>query len=151
MELVEGETLAQRLLRGPLPAADVLKLGAQIADALHRAHRAGVIHRDLKPGNVMLTKSGTKLMDFGLARASRRTSGAAESDLTAPRGPIPKSDEPIRQRGHLWHLPVREPEQLEGQKTTRGATMGVGCVLDDDAKGARRSRAASATHFGDSA
>src|SRR5580765_7451060 len=70
MELIEGETLAQRLLKGPLPLADVLKYGAQIADALDRAHRAGVMHRDLKPGTVMLTRSGAKLMDFGLARAS---------------------------------------------------------------------------------
>src|SRR5437870_2788639 len=70
MELVDGETLAQRLTRGALPVAEVLKIGAQIADALDRAHRAGVIHRDLKPGNVMLTRSGAKLMDFGLARAA---------------------------------------------------------------------------------
>src|SRR2546426_6325458 len=70
MELVEGETLADRLAKGALPTGEVLKLGAQIADALDRAHRAGVVHRDLKPGNVMLTKSGTKLMDFGLARAT---------------------------------------------------------------------------------
>src|SRR5262245_48604728 len=70
MELVDGETLANRLAKGPLPTAEVLRLGAQIADALDRAHRAGVIHRDLKPGNVMLTKSGAKLMDFGLARAA---------------------------------------------------------------------------------
>src|SRR5712672_71619 len=72
MELVEGETLAQRLTKGALPLADVLKFGTQIADALDRAHRAGVMHRDLKPGNVMLTKSGAKLMDFGLARSAGR-------------------------------------------------------------------------------
>src|SRR5438034_5567251 len=70
MELIEGETLAARLARGALPTAEMLRLGAQIADALDRAHRAGVVHRDLKPGNVMLTKSGAKLMDFGLARAT---------------------------------------------------------------------------------
>src|SRR5262245_27329570 len=70
MELVEGETLASRLQRGALPMTDVLRVGAQIADALDRAHGAGVVHRDLKPGNIMLTKSGSKLMDFGLARSS---------------------------------------------------------------------------------
>src|SRR5438094_551936 len=71
MELVEGESLAARLGRGPLPIADVVRLGAEIAEALDRAHRAGVVHRDLKPGNVMLSRSGAKLMDFGLARESR--------------------------------------------------------------------------------
>jgi len=70
MELLEGDTLAHRLEKGPLPVAEVLTLGTQIADALDRAHRAGVVHRDLKPGNVMLTKAGAKLMDFGLARAT---------------------------------------------------------------------------------
>src|SRR4029078_4474204 len=70
MERVEGETLSARIARGPLPPAELLKLGAQIADALDRAHRAGIVHRDLKPGNVMLTRTGAKLMDFGLARAA---------------------------------------------------------------------------------
>src|SRR5689334_10832074 len=73
MELVEGETLAQRIARGPLPIPEVLRIGAEVADALDRAHRAGVVHRDLKPGNIMLTKTGAKLMDFGLAREARRS------------------------------------------------------------------------------
>ena len=87
MELVEGETLAQRLTRGALAPPEVLRFGAQIADALDRAHRAGVVHRDLKPGNVMLAKTGAKLMDFGLARAGAAggpvsASGALMSALT---------------------------------------------------------------------
>src|SRR5512136_2446581 len=69
MELIEGETLANRLEKGPLPLPEVLRLGTQIASALDVGHRNGIVHRDLKPGNVMLTKTGAKLMDFGLARA----------------------------------------------------------------------------------
>src|SRR5438067_2811786 len=68
MECVEGETLAKRLEKGPLPLEQVLKLGAQIADALDKAHRTGVVHRDLKPANIMLTPSRAKLLDFGLAK-----------------------------------------------------------------------------------
>src|SRR5215472_6771019 len=69
MELLEGETLTDRLARGPLPLEQTLKCGIEMADALDRAHRQGIVHRDLKPGNVMLTKSGVKLLDFGLAKA----------------------------------------------------------------------------------
>jgi len=68
MEYLEGETLADRLSRGPLPAEHLLRFGIEIADALEKAHRQGIVHRDLKPGNVMLTKSGVKLLDFGLAK-----------------------------------------------------------------------------------
>src|SRR5215472_12825533 len=68
MECVEGEMLAQRLTKGALPLEQVLKYGAQIADALDKAHRKGVVHRDIKPGNIMLTPTGTKLLDFGLAK-----------------------------------------------------------------------------------
>src|SRR6202044_2149917 len=67
MECLEGETLADRLVRGPLPIEEVLRYGAQISDALDKAHQQGVVHRDLKPGNIMLTKSGAKVLDFGLA------------------------------------------------------------------------------------
>src|SRR5216684_4774234 len=65
MELLEGETLAERLRKGPLPMQQVLKYGVEIGQGLDKAHRTGVVHRDLKPGNIMLTKSGAKLMDFG--------------------------------------------------------------------------------------
>src|SRR6476661_2048657 len=68
MECIEGETLAKRLNRGCLPLEQVLKYGAQIADALDKAHRSGVVHRDLKPGNIMVTPTGAKLLDFGLAK-----------------------------------------------------------------------------------
>jgi len=70
MEYVEGVTLAARLEKGPLPTAEVLEYGIQLASALDKAHRNRFTHRDLKPGNIMLTKSGAKLLDFGLAKAA---------------------------------------------------------------------------------
>src|SRR6201993_2847654 len=80
MECVEGETLAKRLEKGPLPLEQVLKYGAQVADALDKAHRAGIVHRDLKPGNIMLTGTGAKLLDFGLAKPmAAMTSGVTIS------------------------------------------------------------------------
>src|ERR1700756_2422174 len=71
MELLEGESLADRLQKGALPLKQVLEYGIQIAGALEKAHRNGIVHRDLKPGNIMLTKSGAKLLDFGLAKPAR--------------------------------------------------------------------------------
>src|SRR5215467_5492032 len=70
MELVEGRTLEQRLVKGALPLEETVRYGTQIADALAKAHKLGITHRDLKPANIMLTKSGAKLMDFGLAKQS---------------------------------------------------------------------------------
>src|SRR5215831_11752118 len=69
MELLEGETLAERLKKGPLPLEQVLKYGIEICEGLEKAHKSGVVHRDLKPSNIMLTRNGAKLMDFGLAKA----------------------------------------------------------------------------------
>ena len=68
MELLEGETLAERLRKGAMPLNEVLKIGISITEALTVAHRQGIVHRDLKPGNIMLTRTGAKLMDFGLAK-----------------------------------------------------------------------------------
>ena len=78
MEYIEGETLADRLKKGALPLEQALEYAAQIADALDKAHREGVVHRDLKPGNVMLTKPGVKLLDFGLAKTREETVALAE-------------------------------------------------------------------------
>src|SRR6202521_2386891 len=76
MEYIEGETLAQRLLKGALPIQQVLQYAIEISDALDKAHRKGITHRDLKPGNIMLIKSGTKLLDFGLAKLTQEAAAA---------------------------------------------------------------------------
>src|SRR5712691_10239831 len=81
MEYLEGETLADRVAKGPLPLEQTLRYGIEIADALDKAHRQGIVHRDLKPGNVMLTKSGVKLLDFGLAKAIEPASAVALTSL----------------------------------------------------------------------
>ena len=89
MELLEGETLADRLKKGPLPLEQVLKCGIEICEGLEKAHKSGVVHRDLKPGNVMLTKSGAKLMDFGVAKAMEavKTATATATIGMAGNGP----------------------------------------------------------------
>jgi Tol biopolymer transport system component len=140
MELVEGETLAQRLHKGPLQVAEVLTLGAQVADALDRAHRAGVIHRDLKPGNVMLTRAGAKLMDFGLARAAGLVnpvsgSGATKSALAQS----PTVGQPLTAEGTIvGTFQYMSPEQLEGREAdARSDLWALGCVLYEMATGKR--------------
>src|SRR6478752_313484 len=89
MECVEGETLAKRLEKGPLPLDQVVKYGAQIADALDKAHRSGVVHRDLKPGNIMVTPTGAKLLDFGLAKpASSLSTGLTLTAVETQTAPV---------------------------------------------------------------
>ncbi len=140
MELVDGETLARRLTKGALPAAEVLKLGAQIADALDRAHRAGVIHRDLKPGNVMLTKAGAKLMDFGLARATGLAGPGGGSGVTqAAMTQSPTVAAPLTAEGTIvGTFQYMSPEQLEGgEADARSDIWALGCVLYEMATGRR--------------
>jgi Tol biopolymer transport system component len=135
MELVEGETLAARIARGPLPLADVLRIGRQVADALDRAHRAGVVHRDLKPGNIMLARSGAKLLDFGLARVE---GGAGGPGSTATH--LPTEVTPLTTAGSiLGTFQYMAPEQLEGrpQLDARMDLWALGCVLHEMATGQR--------------
>src|SRR5262245_29184103 len=140
MELVEGESLAERLARGALPPAEVLRLGGQIADALDRAHRAGVIHRDLKPGNVMLAKSGAKLMDFGLARPTGLAGPASGSGAKAlALSQSPTMAAPLTAEGALvGTFQYMAPEQLEGKEAdARSDIWALGCVLYEMATGKR--------------
>jgi serine/threonine protein kinase len=140
MELVEGDTLAARIARGPLAPSETLKIGAQIADALDRAHRAGVVHRDLKPGNVMLTKSGAKLMDFGLARATGLTGPAGGSGITqAALTQSPTVAAPLTAEGTIvGTFQYMSPEQLEGREAdARSDIWALGCVLYEMATGRR--------------
>src|SRR5258705_9305702 len=94
MECVEGETLAERLERGPLPVDQVLKVGAQIADALDKAHRSGIVHRDVKPSNIVLTPTGAKLLDFGLAKPTSVLVDMATMTAT-------KVETPVTERGTI--------------------------------------------------
>ena len=137
MELVEGETLAARIERGALATSEVFRIGGQIADALDRAHRAGLVHRDLKPGNVMLTRSGAKLMDFGLARAMGM--GAGAGGVTATLAEAPAAGRPLTAEGTIiGTIQYMAPEQLEGQEVDARADLwALGCVLYEMATGKR--------------
>ncbi len=130
MELLEGETLAQRLSKGPLPLEQVFKCGVEIASALDAAHRKGLVHRDLKPGNVMLTKSGAKLLDFGLAKASGLTASSPDAITVS---------EPLTGKGTIvGTFQYMAPEQLEGQEAdARTDIFAFGAVLYEMATGKR--------------
>ena len=121
MEYVEGEPLSARLKHGPMPLAEVLRCGAQIADALSAAHAQGITHRDLKPANIMLTTSGAKVLDFGLAKIEQ--SESSEDTRTA-------SDVVV------GTLPYMSPEQLEGKPgDARSDIFALGLVLYEMAAG----------------
>src|SRR6202158_271598 len=133
MEYVEGETLAARLEKGPLPLEQVLKYGVQIADALDKAHRSGVVHRDVKPGNIMLTKSGVKLLDFGLAKAAVPLSTGNTLTVAATRAA------PVTEAGTIvGTFQYMSPEQVEGKEVDgRSDIFSFGSVLYEMVTGRR--------------
>jgi serine/threonine protein kinase/WD40 repeat protein len=130
MEYLEGETLAERLERGPLPIDQVLRYGIEIADALERAHKAAIVHRDLKPGNVMLTRGGAKLLDFGLAK---------EADIEGPISSSTTEKKTLTEEGAIvGTFQYMAPEQLEGRDVdARTDIFALGAVLYEMATGRR--------------
>ncbi len=143
MEHLQGESLAERLLHGPLPLAQALDIGAQIAEALDAAHKHGIIHRDLKPGNVMLTAGGAgrsgvpsaKLLDFGLAKlAAHGEHPALESGASVPTRAAPVTAEGTI----LGTLQYMAPEQLEGKEAdARTDLWALGAILYEMVTGRR--------------
>ncbi len=132
MEYLEGETLADRLTKGAVPIAETLKIAIQIADALDNAHRQGLVHRDLKPGNVMLCRDGAKLLDFGLAKLTindGKPDSLSGLTLTSP----------LTMDGTLiGTMQYMSPEQLEGKEAdARSDIFAFGAVLYEMATGKR--------------
>jgi serine/threonine-protein kinase len=130
MEYVEGDTLATRIARGPLPSGDVVSIGRQLATGLGAAHAHGVIHRDLKPSNVYLTNLGiVKILDFGIARVTESTVAEAADVTGTTIGGAP---------AHAGTPPYMSPEQLLGHKVdSRSDLYGLGVVLYEMAVGQR--------------
>jgi eukaryotic-like serine/threonine-protein kinase len=128
MELLEGETLSDRLGKGPLPRDQVIRCGIEITEALEKAHRAGIVHRDLKPGNIMLTRSGVKLLDFGLAKMVAGPALPAEATSLPTEG-VPGA--PLTEQGTVMGtFQYMAPEQLEGgDADARSDIFALGAVL----------------------
>ena len=148
MEFLQGESLADRLRKGPLATEQVLTIAIEIADALEKAHRAGVVHRDLKPGNVMLTKSGAKLLDFGLAKpfgatvASGKGSGNSPSVFaTAMTQNLPAASpaSPLSSAGAvIGTVQYMSPEQIQGvEADARSDIFSFGVMLFEMVTGKR--------------
>ena len=128
MQYLEGETLADRLMRGAFPLEQALELARQMTSALAAAHGHGIVHRDLKPSNVMLTKSGVKLLDFGLAKCEEKAGSVAPTEAKA-----------LTQEGALLGtIPYMAPEQLEGKEAdARSDIYAFGAVLYEMVTGRR--------------
>ena len=126
MELIEGETLAERLKRGKLSTAQAIQYGSQVAEALAAAHAKGIIHRDLKPGNIMIARNGVKVLDFGLARSPQdQTITAARMLVGTPAYMAPEQSEgkECDVRADIYALGVVLREMLTGHR--QGSTLGV--------------------------
>jgi serine/threonine protein kinase/Tol biopolymer transport system component len=134
MEMIDGESLGARLQKGPLPLDQVLRIGVEIALGIDAAHRQGIVHRDLKPDNVMLTRSGAKLLDFGLAKSGTER-GAPIDGFTS----LPTEQKALTQEGTiLGTFQYMAPEQLEGQEAdARTDIFALGAVLYEMATGKR--------------
>jgi Tol biopolymer transport system component len=144
MEFLEGETLAARLSRGPIPMSEMLSIGIAVAEALGVAHRQGIVHRDLKPGNIMLTQGGAKLMDFGLAKPlgmqnTGPASGTAPSFTAAATMSGPSPLTPLTTAGTMiGTIQYMSPEQIEGKEAdARSDIFAFGAVLYEMAAGKR--------------
>jgi serine/threonine protein kinase len=144
MEYLEGQTLAERLAKGPLPLDQVLKIATEIAQALEKAHQQGIIHRDLKPANVMLTKAGAKLMDFGLAKpqlqiASQAVGPFTPSTPTMNLASLTSAASPLTQKGSIvGTFQYMAPELLQGSEAdARSDLFSFGCVLYEMITGRR--------------
>jgi len=140
MEFLQGETLADRLRRGPLPLQQFLKTAIAVCEGLEKAHRSGVVHRDLKPGNIMLTATGAKLMDFGLAKApSTPTAQAAQASGLTVTLSTPAASQPLTAQGTVvGTFQYMSPEQLEGREAdARSDMFGLGAVLYEMLTGRR--------------
>ena len=137
MEYLEGETLASRLDKGALAPDQVLKYGIEICEGLEMAHRTGVVHRDLKPGNIMLTQSGVKLMDFGLAK-SLPSRASASSNLTVNLS-SPAANSPLTEKGMIvGTFQYMSPEQVQGKEVDgRSDIFSLGAVLYEMVTGKR--------------
>ncbi len=142
MEFLEGETLADRLAKGPMAPEQVLKYGIEICEGLEKAHKTGVIHRDLKPGNIMLAKAGAKLMDFGLAKAATAGASPASSMTMTISGPSAdrlSANHPLTARGTIvGTFQYMSTEQIEGKEAdARSDIFALGAVLYEMATGKR--------------
>ena len=134
MEYLDGETLGARLARGPLPLAEALKHAAALAQALARAHREGITHRDIKPSNIMLTESGVKLLDFGLAKLREREGGTAPSPLDEQSTGTALSPEGTL----VGTIAYMSPEQLEGRPVdARTDIYALGLIIYEMVTGQR--------------